>query len=202
MAARAEAKKVAKHKKMASGQGVMIDTAEGRVPKELRQRFKKSKAAKSLLHSLEEQVRRFVSEGDQSSGIARERQPPAIEPESSDEEIVFVGRNGKMRDMPPSPKFKDGEDSESDEVVQRGQLQAIGRQRLVLESPISDRSAGFGRWLVHIIATYYGLRTWSRTIGDPARREAYVGLPHRRRAGSTSLQHGGLQLPKPLWGLI
>ena len=31
------------------------------------------------------------------------------------------------------------------------------------------------RWLVHSIATYYDLRTWSVTVGDPARREAMSG---------------------------
>lgn len=55
----------------------------------------------------------------------------------------------------------------------------------------------FRRWLVHNIATYYGLRTWSVTVGDPARREAYVGIYEKK--STPSLSYG---LPRPLWGMI
>ena len=59
----------------------------------------------------------------------------------------------------------------------------------------------FRRWLVHSIATYYDLRTWSITVSDPARREAYVGikLKARRAAGEGA---SGVGLPRPLWGMV
>lgn len=62
------------------------------------------------------------------------------------------------------------------------------------------------RWLVHSIASYYGLHTWSVTVGEPARREAYVGFrppaPDRRGLISVCRQEAmikpGEALPPPL----
>jgi hypothetical protein len=51
------------------------------------------------------------------------------------------------------------------------------------------------RWLVHSIATYYGLETWSVTKGSPARREAYVGLKHKAAPAFE-------ELPRPLYVLV
>ena len=57
------------------------------------------------------------------------------------------------------------------------------------------------RWLVHSIGTYYGLKTWSVTVGDPARREAYVGINDvNKKAMARSVDNG--LLPQPLWGLV
>ena len=53
------------------------------------------------------------------------------------------------------------------------------------------------RWLVHSLADYYGLRAWSVTQGDPARREAYVGI--RSVAAGKPVTAG---LPRPLWGIV
>ena len=50
------------------------------------------------------------------------------------------------------------------------------------------------RWLVHSIAEYYGLRTWSVTVGDPARREAYVGIKGPDKGESVRVE-----LPRPLY---
>ncbi len=55
---------------------------------------------------------------------------------------------------------------------------------------------GSSRWLVHLIATYYGLPTWSVTVGDPALREAYVGVPLGGVAAADPA------LPRPLWGIV
>lgn len=74
------------------------------------------------------------------------------------------------------------------------------------------------RWLVHSIASYYGLHTWSVTVGEPARREAYVGF-HSPTGGSraTGLFGDALgsgtcrretmdqtedELPRPLWAQV
>ena len=57
---------------------------------------------------------------------------------------------------------------------------------------------------MHSIATYYGLKTWSVTVGDPARREAYVGIDATKmvagRGDGDLVSRGGL--PRPLWGLV
>ena len=66
--------------------------------------------------------------------------------------------------------------------------------------PVQNRGADYSRrWLVHSIASYYGLRTWSITVGDPARREAYVGIPPQQVNGKNTsplLKH------RPLWGMV
>ena len=107
------------------------DESQGKVPKELREKLKKAKAAKGLLRDLEEQVRMFVKsfegKGENTEKIEK------AELDSEDEEIVFVGRNGKMQDVPPSPRFRDSMDEEDFE-----------RDRLVFESLEHDRGANFG----------------------------------------------------------
>ncbi|KAL8793759.1 MAG: hypothetical protein Q9195_003701 [Heterodermia aff. obscurata] len=145
-----------------------------RVPRELRGKFKKAKAAKGLLQDLEEQVRAFVKSWEEKMKNTEK------DWDSEDEEIVFVGRNGQMHDIPlPDEPPKD---------------------QLLFESLASDQGASFGRWLVHNIATYYGLRTWSVTVGDPARREAYIGIKDTKRTGL--IRTPASALPRPLWGLV
>ena len=107
------------------------DESQGKVPKELREKLKKAKAAKGLLRDLEEQVRMFVK-GFEGKEEKDERHKKA-ELDSEDEEIVFVGRNGKMQDVPPSPRFRDSMDEED-----------FDRDRLVFESLEHDRGANFG----------------------------------------------------------
>lgn len=51
---------------------------------------------------------------------------------------------------------------------------------------------------MHSIASYYGLRTWSITVGDPARREAYVGIPPPPSKGAAS----PVLLPRPLYAMV
>ena len=124
--ARAEAKKRDQVKAMKKAQEQY--EGQGNVPRELRGKLKKAKAARGLLRDLEEQVRMFVKSFD--GKVQREEK---AELDSEDEEIVFVGRNGKMLDMPPSPKFRDGMDEED-----------FKRDRLVFESLEHDRGANFG----------------------------------------------------------
>lgn len=175
------------------------DTAK--VPRELREKLKKTKAAKGLLQDLEEQVRSFVKQWEEKTS----KSPPAPKPEldSEDEEIVFIGRNGQMHDVPQSPHAARDDFDEDD----------VRRDKLVFDSPADDHGACFGyvgrhisfdlcadmicsRWLVHSIAIYYDLNTWSVTVGHPARREAYIGLKTGRPATPTGT------LPRPLWGMV
>ncbi|KAI9892187.1 MAG: hypothetical protein M1814_001646 [Vezdaea aestivalis] len=161
-----------------------------RIPKELRATFKRAKSAKGLLQDIEEQVRSFLS-----SWQTREREfcdANHLDLDSEDEEIVFVGRSGQMNDLPPSP---------TTELLR--EMDSLEREILVMQNPIEDQRAKFGRWLVHNIATYYGLQTWSVTVGDPAWREAYVGMPldalQERNAKAVGDSHS---LPRPLWVLV
>ncbi|RDL39889.1 Uncharacterized protein BP5553_04229 [Venustampulla echinocandica] len=169
------------------------DEQKGRVPQELKAKLKRSKGAKSLLQELEEEVRKFVREYERQEHLTlhggMEDEP---EIDSEDEEIVFIGRNGRM----------------SDEVRQERERveEVLEKEKMIWEGAADDRGAGFGRWLVHSIATYYGLSSRSITLGNPARREAYVGIKSKeikmktgRRITSSSLQG---EMPRPLYGLI
>jgi hypothetical protein len=71
-------------------------------------------------------------------------------------------------------------------------------EMMVFDGLEEDKSASFGRWLVHSIGQYYGLDTWSVTVGNPARREAYIGINTKRREGGDK-QTVGSSLPRPLW---
>ena len=125
------------------------DGAQGEVPKALREKLKKAKAAKGMLRDLEEQVRSFV-DGWEQRQLSRAVGPRdkgadrkgSLSIDSEDEEIVFIGRNGHMRDVPPSPKFKDSEDDDSDggEFDHR----KAERDRLIFESLANDQGASFG----------------------------------------------------------
>ena len=158
-------------------------TAAGIVPKELREKLKKARGAKGLLMDLESEVRRFVELWEDKERRAAAAGFPA-DPDSSDDEVVFVGRNGQMSDELPSP----------------GGIDDVQRELMVFETLASDQSGAFGRWLVHHIGTYYGLRTWSVTRGEV--REAYIGLREpvlrtgRRTAGVCA------PMPRPLWGIV
>ncbi|KAK4984726.1 hypothetical protein LTR66_008394 [Elasticomyces elasticus] len=174
----------ARHKtdQAAKSRGTKEEQSAARVAKELRERLKRARGAKGLLMDLEEEVRSFVEKWK-----AKERQlekEGLIEPDSEDEEIVFVGRNGAMSDMRQKAKEE----------------QELKRDKLIFQSLVDDNGASFGRWLVHSIATYYGLRTWSVTTGDPALRLAYVGLKDNPKTGRPAPAHA--RLPQPLWGLV
>lgn len=61
---------------------------------------------------------------------------------------------------------------------------------------------GNRRWLVHSIAAYYGLSSRSVTVGNPARREAYVGIKETKMKSGRVEGGGEVELPRPLWGLV
>lgn len=99
------------------------------IPRELRGKLKKAKAAKGLLQDLEEQVRQFVKTWEDKAKAEKGQEP---EMDSEDEEIVFVGRNGQMNDMPPSPNSK------------KNKAPGVPKDHLVFDSPADDRGASFG----------------------------------------------------------
>ena len=120
----------ARTKKISRNKGVQDETV-GRVPKELRDTLKRAKAAKGLLHDLEEEVRKFVKSWEKKQ--ERLHNDGLDDIDSEEEEIVFVGRSGQMHDMPPSPRAKRSMDEE-----------AVGKEKLVFDSLANDHRAGFG----------------------------------------------------------
>lgn len=113
----AEAKKPALNKE---------DAAAAKVAQELRAKMKRARGAKGLLQDLEEEVRGFVEKWE-----AKQKQlehEGLIEPDSEDEEIVFIGRNGLMSD-----ERRKGKDVES-----------LKKDKLIFESLQDDHGASFG----------------------------------------------------------
>lgn len=185
---RSRSEEIANAKKVATAQraGMSPTSSKGRVPIELRQKLKKSKGAKTLLQDLEEEIRKFVRDYERKERHRMEGGDDAEEREvdSDDEEIVFVGRDGTM----------------SDELRKDIEVE-LRKEKMVFDSLVGDQGASFGRWLVHSIASYYGLTSRSVTVGDPLTRECWVGIKEMK----TGREKGGLgesELPRPLWGMI
>jgi len=185
---RHRAEEIAAQKKRDNAERKGINTdGKGRVPQELRQKLKKSKGAKPLLQELEEEVRRFVRDFERKE---REREGKAetseTELDSEDEEIVFIGRDKNGHGITMSDEQKD--------VVE----EELERERKVYEALADSPGGSFARWLIHSIASYYGLSSRSVTVG--MKREAYVGIKEMKAGRRLS----GIQteLPSPLWGMI
>lgn len=105
--------------------------SHGKVPKELREKLKKAKVAKGLLQALEEEVRKFVKSWEDGTKSVEKEVPHEMD--SEDEEIVFVGRNGQMHDMSPSPSLREYMDRKK-----------IKTDQLVFDSLADDQGAHFG----------------------------------------------------------
>ncbi|KAJ5929619.1 hypothetical protein N7454_006569 [Penicillium verhagenii] len=177
-----------------------------RVPKELRSKLKHARAARGMLQDLEDDIRHFIQKWNEKQLYLQNEGLQDAPEEDSEDEIVFVGRNGQMHDS-PERKLK---------LEQMCQELSLHHERdgekMVFESLVDDRGASFGRWLVHSIASYYGLHTWSVTVGSPARREAYVGVRPPgpgSRAGlithpscQSDLIQPGEELPEPLYAQV
>ncbi|PNS20152.1 hypothetical protein CAC42_5602 [Sphaceloma murrayae] len=148
------------------------------VARDLRARIKKARGARGLLQDLELEVRNFLMQLEYDAKMGEKDGFVDVQKEDSEDEIVFVGRKGGMRDK------------------KRTKSEGERMERLIFQSSERDQGASFGRWLVHSIANYYGLETWSITTGDPARREAYVGLKPEARTEAK------MELPQPLWVIV
>lgn len=122
----AEKKRHEAVKKHAEGQSEALK----KVPKELRQKLKKAKAAKGLLQVLEEEVRKFIKTWEEKT---RKEQQMAPEVDSEDEEIVFISRNGQMQEIPQSPEA-------SYYFVEH----ELDKDRLIFDSMADDHGASFG----------------------------------------------------------
>jgi hypothetical protein len=149
----------------------------GRVPKGLKDTLKRRRAAKPLLQELETEIRQFVvamNEGKQFADDA------GIEVDADDDDFVVVDERTLSPIMSDFPTY----------------------EKLIFESPESDRSATFSRWLVHALGTYYGLDSWSVNVNDnPVRREAYVGIKDVKLKKTTC--HPAMDnLPLPMWARV
>jgi hypothetical protein len=133
------------------------------IPQTLRQTLKKARAAKGLLQDLETEIRKFAESwerkqaaltadgfGDVLSKVGASSEKKSSEAvwdsSSEDEEIVFVGRGGRMLDMPASPKatYKKKEGLVDVQVRHEEDEEEVAREKLVFESPAADRGASFG----------------------------------------------------------
>ncbi|KAK0702092.1 R3H-associated N-terminal domain-containing protein, partial [Lasiosphaeria miniovina] len=172
----------------------------GKVPRDLRAKAKRTPAVKSWLRVLEEPVRQFMVDRGLVARPAPELEVEAVaaesesETDSSDEEIVFVGRNGAtMRDGKPQQQQQQQSERDQQDAKSPGML---------LDTLGEDESGtSFKRWLSHLISEYYGLDSKSVTVGNPARRVVYVGIKqlssaHHRRGYPLSILSA---LPPPLW---
>ncbi|KAM5347970.1 hypothetical protein ACJ41O_007794 [Fusarium nematophilum] len=147
----------------------------GEVPRDLREAAKRSPVVRTWVRALEEPIRQ-PADPDLDSA--------AEEMDSEDEEIVFVGRNGAMRELQEKrARWKHAHREVSQETVDSG---------MVFDSFGTDESAAFKRWLTHSISDYYGLASRSVTLTNPSRRVVYVGL---KTQGKSPLR----SLPRPMW---
>ncbi|KAM4060461.1 uv-damaged dna-binding protein [Hirsutella rhossiliensis] len=162
----------------------------GEVPRDLRELARRSPTIRSWVRALEEPVRQYLV-GEQTSS-----RPPAEladdsaadEMDSEDEEIVFVGRSGAMRELNERRQagYKRARREIEQETVDSG---------VVFDSFGEGESAAFKRWLAHSISDYYGLASRSVTLANPACRVVYVGLRQAHQRAAPPL----IKLPQPLW---
>ena len=92
----------------------------------MREKLKRARGAKGLLQDLEEEIRRFVQRWDEQK--RKQEEDLMVEPDSEEDEVVFVGRNGRMSDMPDS----------------RRASEELEREKLVFDSLEDDHGASFG----------------------------------------------------------
>lgn len=96
------------------------------VPKEVRAKLKRAKAARGLLQDLEEEARAFVRKWNEQEKEAHEEGLHDVD--SDEDEIVFVGRSGQMHDSPSRQKMRD----------------AAEKEKLLFDGLADDRGASFG----------------------------------------------------------
>lgn len=111
------------------------------IPKELRSKLKHARAARGMLQDLEEDIRQFIQRWNERQRLLRKEglaDAPQASDDDSEDEIVFVGRNGQMHDSPVHKQ----------KLQQMRQAMTIHNERdgekMVFESLADDRAAAFG----------------------------------------------------------
>ncbi|PHH87624.1 hypothetical protein CDD83_8621 [Cordyceps sp. RAO-2017] len=162
----------------------------GEVPRDLRDAAKRSPAIRAWVRALEEPVRRYLVHEQGRRGA-----PPdplddsaAEDMDSDDEEIVFVGRSGAMRELDErrQARHRRARREVEHETVDSG---------VVFDSLGTGERAAFKRWLAHSISDYYGLASRSVTLANSPARVVYVGLKQAHQRTGPPLT----KLPRPLW---
>ncbi|KAI3343015.1 R3H-associated N-terminal domain-containing protein [Ustulina deusta] len=193
------------------------DAVAGRVPRELCQRAKKTPAVRTWVRSLEEPVRKYLVESevarDGDADLKTDDSDSSSGLDSEDEEIVFVGRNGSMRDGKGRGKEGNGRNGGHD--AKKAAASAVGGQwkkarrdekgsgvtqdEGMLFDAFGDKDGGaFGRWITHSISDYYGLQSRSVLVGEPKRKVVYVGIKQMKTGRASPVR---ADLPRPLWEL-
>ncbi|KPM40030.1 hypothetical protein AK830_g6543 [Neonectria ditissima] len=188
----------ASRKKQQLQRGSATGLGAGEVPRDLREAAKRSPVVRTWVRALEEPVRQYLCsqalhqqqlQAEAEAETLEDVDSAAEEMDSDDEEIVFVGRNGAMRELQEKrARWKKARREVSQETVDSG---------MVFDSFGTDESAAYKRWLTHSISDYYGLESRSVTIANPSRRVVYVGLKQARLQELTPAR----AMPRPLWEL-
>lgn len=112
------------------------------VPKELRSKLKHARAARGMLQDLEEEVRLFIRKWNEKELLLEQEglqdAPEHSASDDSEDEIVFVGRNGQMHD---APERKERLRLLHAEISSHSERDG---EKMVLETMNDDRAAGFG----------------------------------------------------------
>ncbi|KAI1168817.1 hypothetical protein F5B18DRAFT_646595 [Nemania serpens] len=189
------------------------ESVSGRVPRELFQRAKKTPAVRAWVRSLEEPVRQYLVAREvvreRDTGLRTDDSESSSGLDSEDEEIVFVGRNGSMRDG----KRKDHGARQGKHEAKRvadigGQWKKARREEKktgavqdegMLFDALGDEDGGaFRRWITHSISDYYGLQSRSVLVDNPQRKVVYVGIKQMKTGYAPPVC---ADLPRPLWEL-
>ncbi|KAI0864141.1 hypothetical protein F4860DRAFT_431270 [Xylaria cubensis] len=183
------------------------EAVAGRVPRELCQRAKKTPAVRTWVRSLEEPVRKYLverevaREGGGDAGLRTDDDSESSSGlDSEDEEIVFVGRNGSMREGRGKKKDDGGAGAGQWKKARREEKRTGATQdEGMLFDAFGDEDGGaFRRWITHSISDYYGLQSRSVLVGDPKRKVVYVGIKQMKTGYVPDVR---ADLPRPLWEL-
>ena len=204
----------------------------GEVPRDLRETAKRTPAVRSWIRALEEPVRQFLhkEQDRRHEPVQSQRGDGVISTEddldSDDEEIVFVGRDGAMRELREKreTRYRLARREVSHETVDSGVVfDSFGEgesaafkyassfppsifllkwtRRKLKKKPVTAQditlTALCRRWLTHSISDYYGLASRSVTLVNTSHRVVYVGLKQARHTGGPL----DIRLPRPLWEL-
>lgn len=201
------AKLLAQRKQQQLKTGSATGLAAGEVPRDLRESAKRSTTIQGWVRALEQPVRQYLCVQQQAERLKEdgpESDSAADDMDSEDEEIVFVGRKGGMRERPGR--------GASWKLAHREVEQQKVDSGMVFDSFGDDESAAFKfvvhketrfqihadlltrRWLTHSISDYYGLQSRSVSLANPSRRVVYVGLNQAKRGTNPPRL-----LPRPLW---
>ncbi|KAF4592568.1 uv-damaged DNA-binding protein [Ophiocordyceps camponoti-floridani] len=183
----------AARKKQQRSAGSATGLGVGEVPRDLRESAKRSDTIRLWVRALEEPVRRFLArgQGDEDGDGGEEEEDSAADlMDSEDDEIVFVGRSGAMREL---RERRERRETSGFKMARREMHHKTVDSGLVFDSFGDGDAAAFKRWLVHSISDYYGLASRSVTLAGSSCRVVYVGLKKEREGQEV------VQSPRPLW---